>query len=188
MKSMRVRIFAALVVAAFPACANADTFSVPVTWPDAAFFAFGNPVNSDPFAQFHPALGTLTNITLTVTGIGVSVGNLPDLFFVENHFGNTFFEIKPSGNLFFISQSGSINLPDVLADFTGAGQERIGVENSVMASIAFFSFPPSSFVTYEFTPVAQTPLPTALPLFATGLGVLGLLGWRKRKSAAASAA
>jgi hypothetical protein len=28
-----------------------------------------------------------------------------------------------------------------------------------------------------------TPLPTALPLFATGLGALGLLGWRrKRKS------
>jgi hypothetical protein len=28
-----------------------------------------------------------------------------------------------------------------------------------------------------------TPLPTALPLFATGLGGLGLLGWRrKRKS------
>ena len=26
-----------------------------------------------------------------------------------------------------------------------------------------------------------TPLPTALPLFATGLGALGLLGWRRRK-------
>jgi len=31
-----------------------------------------------------------------------------------------------------------------------------------------------------------TPLPAALPLFATGLGALGLLGWRrKRKNAAA---
>jgi len=27
----------------------------------------------------------------------------------------------------------------------------------------------------------KTPLPAALPLFATGLGVLGLIGWRKRK-------
>jgi len=36
---------------------------------------------------------------------------------------------------------------------------------------------------------APTPLPTALPLFATGLGGLGLLGWRrKRKNAAAIAA
>ena len=109
------------------------------------------------------------------------LGIFPDLFFVENHFGNTFFEIKPSNNLFVISQNGSINLPYVLAAFTGAGQETLGVENSVMASVAFFSFPPSSFVTYEFTPVAQTPTPAALPLFATGLGALGLIGWRRKR-------
>lgn len=36
---------------------------------------------------------------------------------------------------------------------------------------------------------AATPLPAALPLFATGLGALGLLGWRrKRKNAAVVAA
>ena len=186
MKSMRVRIFAALVVAAFPACANADTFSVPVTWPD-AIFVFGNPVNSDPFAQFHPALGTLTNITLTVTGIGLSVGSFPDLFFVENHFGNTFFEIKPFSDIFFISQSGSINLPDVLADFTGAGQETLGVENSVLFSFAFFSFPPSSFVTYEFTPTPPVPIhPSPAAQFIAGLALLGLLGWRRRRKQAAA--
>ncbi len=37
--------------------------------------------------------------------------------------------------------------------------------------------------------VAPTPLPAALPLFATGLGVMGLFGWRrKRKNNAAIAA
>jgi hypothetical protein len=37
--------------------------------------------------------------------------------------------------------------------------------------------------------LAPVPLPAALPLFATGLGALGLLSWRrKRKSAAAIAA
>jgi hypothetical protein len=36
---------------------------------------------------------------------------------------------------------------------------------------------------------SETPLPATLPLFATGLGALGLLGWRrKRKNAAALAA
>ncbi len=36
---------------------------------------------------------------------------------------------------------------------------------------------------------SATPLPTALPLFATGLGAMGLFGWRrKRKNAAALAA
>jgi len=39
------------------------------------------------------------------------------------------------------------------------------------------------------SPVSTTPLPAALPLFASGLGALGLLSWnRKRKAAAAFAA
>jgi hypothetical protein len=32
-------------------------------------------------------------------------------------------------------------------------------------------------------PVTTTPLPTALPLFGTGLGALGLLGWRRKRKA-----
>jgi hypothetical protein len=35
---------------------------------------------------------------------------------------------------------------------------------------------------------SETPLPAALPLFTTGLGVLGLLGWRRKKKTAALAA
>ena len=37
------------------------------------------------------------------------------------------------------------------------------------------------FVTGE---LATTPIPATLPLFATGLGALGLLGWRRKKRAA----
>jgi hypothetical protein len=37
-------------------------------------------------------------------------------------------------------------------------------------------------------PETPTPLPTALPLFATGLGALGLFGWRKKRKAAAALA
>jgi hypothetical protein len=33
--------------------------------------------------------------------------------------------------------------------------------------------------------VSQTPLPAALPLYATGLGALALLGWRKKRKPAA---
>jgi hypothetical protein len=44
---------------------------------------------------------------------------------------------------------------------------------------------PDSFVTNNiFAPpgaVGATPLPATLPLFATGLGALGLLGWRRKK-------
>lgn len=42
---------------------------------------------------------------------------------------------------------------------------------------------PNDFITGAV--VNQTPLPAALPLFATGLGALGLLGWRRKKKAAA---
>jgi hypothetical protein len=37
------------------------------------------------------------------------------------------------------------------------------------------------------TPPAATPLPAALPLFGTGLGALGLFGWRRRRKARATA-
>ena len=50
----------------------------------------------------------------------------------------------------------------------------------------------SSSTTETFGPnfeTAATPLPAALPLFASGLGAMGLFGWRrKRKNAAARAA
>jgi hypothetical protein len=49
--------------------------------------------------------------------------------------------------------------------------------------------PGAKFAWTRITAAAATPLPTALPLFASGLGVMGLLGWRrKRKKAAALAA
>ena len=38
------------------------------------------------------------------------------------------------------------------------------------------------------SPTAATPLPAALPLYASGLGALGLLGWRRKKKAAARGA
>ena len=38
------------------------------------------------------------------------------------------------------------------------------------------------------TPPSPTPLPAALPLFATGLGAMGLLGWRRKRKSTASIA
>jgi hypothetical protein len=45
-----------------------------------------------------------------------------------------------------------------------------------------------SIVNGTAVPLSAVPLPTALPLFATGLGALGLLGWRRKRKAAALAA
>lgn len=40
----------------------------------------------------------------------------------------------------------------------------------------------------SLTGASATPLPAALPLFATGLGALGLFGWRRKRKAIGSAA
>jgi hypothetical protein len=46
----------------------------------------------------------------------------------------------------------------------------------------------SDFVGTISPEVSGAPLPAALPLFAAGLGALGLLGWRRKRKAAALAA
>jgi len=79
---------------------------------------------------------------------------------------------------------------EVLGSFTtGAGQTSLTVLFSASASgsgtvgLSLDDF----FFTAEASNIA-TPLPAALPLFASGIGGLGLLGWRKKKKAAAIAA
>jgi hypothetical protein len=47
-----------------------------------------------------------------------------------------------------------------------------------MAGQPGFSLTSGFVVTYDF--ISDTPVPAALPLFATGIGGLGLLGWRRR--------
>jgi hypothetical protein len=42
--------------------------------------------------------------------------------------------------------------------------------------------PEFNWVEFSAT-IDPTPLPTALPLFATGIGALGLLGWRRKRKA-----
>ena len=51
-----------------------------------------------------------------------------------------------------------------------------------------YSATANSGAIFEDTPLPATPLPAALPLFASGLGALGLLGWRRKRKASAIAA
>ncbi len=45
-----------------------------------------------------------------------------------------------------------------------------------------FCFPPRSTLSYDFVANPPSfPLPPALPLFAGGLGTLGVLGWRRKR-------
>lgn len=46
----------------------------------------------------------------------------------------------------------------------------------------------TSYVVADVVTASATPLPAALPLFASGLGGLGLLGWRRKRKATSLAA
>jgi hypothetical protein len=48
-------------------------------------------------------------------------------------------------------------------------------------------FTPNASFSYDFTPnsVSATPLPAALPLFASGMGLMGWVGWRRKRKAQA---
>jgi len=52
----------------------------------------------------------------------------------------------------------------------------------------YFGVAASDIQVLSFADVSTTPLPATLPLFATGLGAMGLLGWRRKRKAAALAA
>jgi hypothetical protein len=81
---------------------------------------------------------------------------------------------------------GVFNVPSSLGTVTSFGPGFTGVSTvTITESLAGFM----GFDNFTITPTsAETPLPAALPLFATGLGALGLLGWRRKKRPAALAA
>jgi hypothetical protein len=64
-----------------------------------------------------------------------------------------------------------------------------GWSNAMNLSDVYDDDLPSGDINVDYVVFSATPIPAALPLFATGLGAMGLLGWRrKRKNAGVIAA
>ena len=63
----------------------------------------------------------------------------------------------------------------------------VGFEDLRRANGSNFDYQDETFVATNVT-INATPLPAALPLFATGLGGLVLLGWRRKRKLASTAA
>jgi hypothetical protein len=88
-----------------------------------------------------------------------------------------YFELRLGGTL--VWTSGTItpsDVPTFLASGYGGPVDQVNVVSN----------DPDHFVMDDVTyngVVSSVPLPAALPLFATGLGALGLLGWRRKKKA-----
>lgn len=99
----------------------------------------------------------------------VASGVITDSFFSAIFFLPDLNEL----NLFMESSSGLV--------FAGAHLSVQDILNNTFTTVTDDSSP-------VFTEVATTPLPAALPLFATGIGAMGLFGWRRKRKAAALAA
>ncbi len=141
---------------------------------------------------FDPSLGTLSSVIIDFAGQfsetnGVNfTGNLDvnaTILFTVIGTGN--------GSVQNVTGSSTANSAAVVVAFTGLGTfpADFHYQSDCGPGIATcgIGWSGSLDVTYNFTPSipAETPLPSALPLFATGLGALGLLGWRKKRKQAA---
>jgi hypothetical protein len=94
---------------------------------------------------------------------------------------------------FSASGSGGHFSIELLSSYTGslflsAGPHVLSFDLSRQETLfgraPYFAFDGVSLNLLETGPVSEVPVPAALPLFATGLGVLGLLAHRRRRKAA----
>jgi hypothetical protein len=142
----------------------------------------------------------VTGITGSITGpnlLSISIASLytangqnatPPLFNTQTGVGYTYDNILLTSAPFFTATGGLL-----FTSNTGDSYEFYASNGLTYLSTTDFGGCPSTQAcnpgvsgTFALT---ATPLPAALPLFASGLGALGLLGWRrKRKNAAAFAA
>jgi len=133
----------------------------------------GGPVTVTPSnSSFSVCPGTL----VSPCGAGVLTATATDLFFDFSSSQNYFIGFIDPGNVGIQYEtegwhgfgSGVFVVGVFTTDFDNQTESRAG--NQIIAS------------------VSQTPLPAALPLFAGGFGVIGLIAGRRKRKAAATAA
>jgi hypothetical protein len=175
--------------------ANAATTSVTQMF-SLSVAPFADRTEPLPFAQFNPSLGTLTDAIFSLTsavsaaapGSVIPVAQLGEVAVPSGDSAN----LATSGLEFDFTNISGIVSPVTTADFTGSGTIKalltiFNDRGSVTATWTANQPGQGLTLTYDYTPATSaTPLPAALPLFATGLGALGLLGWRRKRKARAS--
>jgi len=137
-----------------------------------------------------------TNITVAIQTSaadpfdGAPGGDYSIKFFNASNVGFSFQTRSPAAgstsDFFTFVISSPLN--SILLEATaGVSFDVLAVSLSSPDFNALLGVPSFQAVAAPYNPTA-TPLPAALPLIATGLGVLGLFGWRRKRKAAALAA
>jgi hypothetical protein len=187
-RSWTVKIFAAL-------CFLCASFSLPAHALDFSFTISG-------------AQGTATGI---IEGLSDNSTSVPSAVYIESYSSQPDFSFSVPvllteilGNPFgppdnnFTVQNGAITAYDYYgATFTdGVTEVALELDSFDLAVYQQGGKAGCSGVcayinsddTVTFAPISPTPLPAALPLFAAGLGALGLLGWRRKRAVRSVAA
>ena len=116
-------------------------------------------------------------LSLSISGTSLSLGGTGDL------------TVSPSAITWHPGGAGTEFLDPLVGcvDFDG-GHCGIGQPSQFDAINLSNSTEVSGATLQNLVIATATPLPAALPLFGTGLGVVGLLGWRRKRKAQAVAA
>jgi hypothetical protein len=136
----------------------------------------------------------LTLITLTTDGGNGNYGGQTG--FRDNHGtdifgGNTTIPIDTNGLIFAISNNPLRGQDALFAAWDNGGGAFAFLISGTLTDVfdVYYKISVGSGdIALTDSENSQTPLPAALPLFATGLGALGLLGWRRKKKAATAMA
>jgi hypothetical protein len=153
-------VAAALAVGGFSATANASTVTYDIVLTQTAGTLLLTQTDFTASASF--SLPANFSGTETIDGVGFTIGT--QIF---------------TSNLTVQATNGVIN--NVFA-FSGTANGDTLVVGVNSFNLFGAHIPSTDVGSVSITPAA-TPLPAALPLFATGLGALGLLGWRRKRTA-----
>lgn len=134
-------------------------------------------INIHPEPDQYGFFKVVFNLPSDATNVSISgAANVDDQGYIFIN-GNQIGTANESGNLTFSSNVASYfnsGLNEFLVSDINSGGGPSGA--AFYATVSFDSG------------VSNTPLPATLPLFTTGLGALGLFGWRRKKKAQALAA
>jgi hypothetical protein len=166
-------LIAASVLLGAPATARASTLTYDVT------FAGGPVSGSGSFTISAPPVGSGGTVSPSALSFTFSDPGSPSFTPV------TFTSQDTSASVTYFYQGTSLVLAS-LALFGNAGPDSLF--SFTLGSSGFYVFADNApggaiYDTIGSLSVSQTPLPNSLPLLATGLGIIAMIGWyRKRKA------
>ena len=152
-------------------------------------FQFVDPNYASQFGTYVPVVITGSYVTSgSGTGSGSAVIGINNSYF-DGMSGSTAFAL--SASLFFNPNNSNINYLDVNATLYFSGAAGQGSAFAMVDPLVSIDNSSGKYSDYsvlfapDALPTGATPLPAALPLFASGLAGLGWLARRRRKQPAA---